>query len=424
MKNILKKIFFREENNSLISKSFSKLKNYPGVIKIFQAFENFDKDIEIRFVGGCVRKILNKDDFDDIDLAVNIEPIKVKSILIQNKINYYESGIEHGTITAIINKKKFEITSLRKDVSTDGRHAVVEFSNDWEQDAYRRDFTINSIYSDIDGNLFDPFDGKKDLSSGLLKFIGSAEKRIQEDYLRILRYLRFFLIYSKINHTVKIKTAILKNIAGIKKVSKERLLDELKKIFLNCNLEKLSNDKFCSEVMLLIFPEFKNLHIFKSLNDEALEIIKKKDFTFILSLLIIDETDNADYFLFKYNLPKQSREKVIFLKNNFQNIFSNNYFNETNLKKIYYETNKHYLEDLIDFKIFKTKKISKKIIDLKNFFSHFPKPIFPIKAKYLIDNYNLKEGVALGQKLNKLEKMWINNNFKISNKEIEIIARD
>ena len=176
--------------------------------------------------------------------------------------------------------------------------------------------------------------------------------------------------------------------------------------------------------MLLIFPEFKNLHIFKSLNDEALEIIKKKDFTFILSLLIIDETDNADYFLFKYNLPKQSREKVIFLKNNFQNIFSNNYFNETNLKKIYYETNKHYLEDLIDFKIFKTKKISKKIIDLKNFFSHFPKPIFPIKAKYLIDNYNLKEGVALGQKLNKLEKMWIDNNFKISNKEIEIIARD
>ena len=176
--------------------------------------------------------------------------------------------------------------------------------------------------------------------------------------------------------------------------------------------------------MLLIFPEFKNLHIFKSLNDEAQEIIKKKDFTFILSLLIIDETDNANYFLFKYNLPKQSREKIIFLKNNFQNIFSNNYFNENNLKKIYYKSNKHYLEDLIDFKIFRTKKISKKILDLKNFFSHSPKPIFPIKAKYLIDNYNLKEGVELGQKLKKIEKMWIDNNFRISNKEIEIIVSD
>ena len=88
--------------------------------------------------------------------------------------------------------KKFEITSLRNDITTDGRHAKVQFTKDWRQDAERRDFTINSIYADIDGNLFDPFEGKKDLHDGKVVFVGDVEKRIKEDYLRILRYLRFF----------------------------------------------------------------------------------------------------------------------------------------------------------------------------------------------------------------------------------------
>ena len=97
----------------------------------------------------------------------------------------------------LIDDNKFEITSLREDILTDGRHAKVKFSKDWKKDASRRDFTINSIYSDREGNLFDPFNGKKDLEKGFVNFIGDPDKRIKEDYLRILRYLRFFLNYSK-----------------------------------------------------------------------------------------------------------------------------------------------------------------------------------------------------------------------------------
>ena len=100
-------------------------------------------------------------------------------MLKKNNIKSYETGIKHGTITALINQNKFEITSLRKDIATDGRHAKVEFLNDWQEDASRRDFSINSIYADIDGNLFDPFNGKKDLENGEIKFIGNIEKRIQ-----------------------------------------------------------------------------------------------------------------------------------------------------------------------------------------------------------------------------------------------------
>ena len=160
----------------------------------------------------------------------------------ENKIDYYETGIEHGTITALIEGYKFEITSLREDILTDGRHAKVKFSKNWKEDALRRDFTINSIYADEDGNLFDPFEGKKDLENGFVNFIGDADKRIKEDYLRILRYLRFFAHYSKHPHNPELIRKLKINIGGISKLSKERLLNELKKITHLEILEKLADE--------------------------------------------------------------------------------------------------------------------------------------------------------------------------------------
>ena len=199
MNNLLDKIFFRSQNLNYINLGFRDIKKETEIEKIFIAIHSFSINSEIRYVGGCVRKIINREKVDDIDLAVNLKPIEVCKALKEKNIKYYESGIEHGTITALINDIKFEITSLRKDVDTDGRHAKVEFSDNWKEDASRRDFTINSIYADIEGNLFDPFCGKKDLENGKVNFIGNAEVRIKEDYLRILRYTRFYLNYSKIN---------------------------------------------------------------------------------------------------------------------------------------------------------------------------------------------------------------------------------
>ena len=161
MITLLNKLFSQSKNFNSLNLSFQKLRKETEVKKIFKVIEEFSATSEIRYVGGCVRKIINNEVIDDIDLAVNLNPDEVSKILKENNIKFYKTGIDHGTITALINKKKFEITSLRKDISTDGRHAKVEFSNDWHEDASRRDFTINSIYADIDGNLFDPFDGKK-----------------------------------------------------------------------------------------------------------------------------------------------------------------------------------------------------------------------------------------------------------------------
>ena len=302
MKSFLNKIFFRSNNLDYINKNIKDLTKSTPADKIFNAINSFSSKSEIRYVGGCIRKIINNEKIDDIDLATNLDPKQVCEALKNNNINFFESGIEHGTVTATEDKYKFEITTLRKDISTDGRHAKVKFSEDWKEDALRRDFTINSIYSDREGNLFDPFNGKEDLKNGIIKFIGEPEQRIREDYLRILRYFRFFLIYSNHKHDLKTSKLIKKNISGISNLSKERLMDELKKYLKSNLLTKLSRDKFSLEIFKIIFPEFKNIKIFSNPNKFAQIKIKEVDFIFLLSLLIIDNGDNLDYFIYKFNI--------------------------------------------------------------------------------------------------------------------------
>ena len=191
MKELLKKIFLSKKISSSKDLKFQELKDKSEVNKIFDAINSYNNISEVRYVGGCVRKILNKENIDDIDLATNLTPDQVRACLDNSKIKYFETGLEHGTITAKIDNQNFEITTLRKDVKTDGRHAIVEYTTNWEEDALRRDFTINSIYSDIDGNLYDPNNGHKDLINGIIKFIGEPETRIREDYLRVIRSVSY-----------------------------------------------------------------------------------------------------------------------------------------------------------------------------------------------------------------------------------------
>ena len=404
--------------------SFKELKKKKEIKKLFLAIENYSEDSEIRYVGGCVRKILNKEIVDDIDFAVNLKPEECSAALKENNIKFFEIGISHGTIIAVIDSYKFEITSLRKDLITDGRHAKVAFTTDWQEDASRRDFTINAIFSDIHGNLYDPFDGKKDLEIGKIKFIGDADKRIKEDYLRILRYIRFFLNYSKISHNEKIRKIIKQNLNGISNISSERLLDEFKKLIISSSFLKLFKDPFCLELINLIFPQFKNLDIFKNLNKFAEINIKKVDFIFLISLMLIDNTDNVEYFLFKFNLSSIDKKRILFLNKFYNKEINKNSFSKNNLWKIFYYNGKQTLFDLIYFEIFKSKKINKKLIALLEYFKDKEVPVFPVKAVNLMEKYNIPEGKQLGLKLKKIEEQWIKNDFTVLDNEIEQIFKN
>ena len=424
MNNLLNKIFFRSQNLNHINLGFKKIKKETEVEQLFKAIHSFSVNSEIRYVGGCVRKIINKEDFDDIDLAVNLNPKDVCEALDKKNIKYYESGIKHGTITALINDIKFEITSLRKDIDTDGRHAKVEFSENWKEDASRRDFTINSIYADIDGSLFDPFDGKKDLENGKVLFIGNAETRIKEDYLRILRYIRFFLNYSKVKHETSVIKIIKKNLTGMMNISAERLLDELQKLVRSRGFTKLAKDKDSLEIISLIFPQLKNISLFSKLNSFALKNIANVDFILLLSLMIIDGTDNVDYFVYKYNLSKKDQKRLLFLNKFYSKKVNRSFFSEKNLEKILYFNGREALNDIIYFKIFLSKKVDDNLIKLIKIFKEKEIPVLPLKANTLIEKYQIPEGIELGKKLKAIEEIWSNNNFKISEKEIQKIVNN
>ena len=420
MKELLKKIFLSKKISSSKDLKFQELKDKSEVNKIFDAINSYNNISEVRYVGGCVRKILNKENTDDIDLATNLTPDQVKVCLDNSKIKYFETGLEHGTITAKIDNQNFEITTLRKDVKTDGRHAIVEYTTSWEEDALRRDFTINSIYSDIDGNLYDPNNGHKDLINGIIKFIGEPETRIKEDYLRIIRYLRFYSGYSNVDHELNIIKIIKQNIEGLGKVSKERQFNELQKIIKLDNFLRIFSNKSSCELFSLIFPQLKNLKKFTKLSKSSEKILRNKSSYFIISLLVIDETDNSDYFMYKYNLPNELKDKINFLKYYSINKNINEILNKKELQKIFYYKEKSDLIDLIDFNLLYYKQ-SKKLSELKTYFEKLDKPTFPIKAQSLIDDYGYKEGRELGQKLKNLEIKWIENNFTLSKKDMEKI---
>ena len=231
--------------------------------------------------------------------------------------------------------------------------------------------------------------------------------------------MRFFLNYSKVDHDANLKKIIKQNINGISKISSDRLLDELKKLVLSDGFLNIAKDEFCQEIVRLIFPQLINLNIFKNINDYSKDIIKKKDFIFLISLMIIDETDNSEYFIYKYNISNEDKKRIRFLSNIFSNNLDKNTFKEKALWKILYYNGKEHLNDVINFKIFKNKKVDKNLIKLKKFFSNQDPPKIDIKAKTLIEKFNYKEGKELGKKLKYLENLWVENSFSISDEEVD-----
>ena len=404
---------FQKDNIIRLSvKNLDDLKYFNTAKQIFICFQN--QNYKLKLVGGCVRKLITEEKIDDMDIAINIEPEKIKKVFVEQKIKFVETGIKYGTITALINDFKFEITSLRKDLSTDGRHAKVEFTSNWEQDAQRRDFTINAIYSDISGEVYDPLNGIEDLKNGIIKFIGDPNQRIQEDYLRILRYLRFYTQYNKnkFHDEITIK-AIKRNLDGLVKISKERILDELFKMMKLNNFSKLFEDEFCRFIILSILPQLRNYNRIKILNKISYKIKKQIDKILLLSILIVDETDNCNFFLYKYQLSNEDKKRILFIKNSFKNYSKQYLYSKKNLLKLTYLSDKSSVIELLIFLIFVNPKKISNIENLIDYIKEKTIPEFPINAKFLKEEFNFLEGKQLGDALKKLEKQWIDNGFKI-----------
>lgn len=184
----------------------------------------------VRFVGGCVRDAILGRPVGDLDLATPVTPERVLDLLRDAGLKAVPTGIDHGTVTAVTAERSIEITTLRRDVETDGRHAVVAFTDDWTADAARRDFTINALFCDGDGTVYDPVGGWADLLAGRVRFVGEPDRRIREDYLRILRFFRFHAHYGSGPPNPDGLTAAVRHAEGLAGIAAERRRAELLKL--------------------------------------------------------------------------------------------------------------------------------------------------------------------------------------------------
>jgi len=402
----IKKIFF----------PFYKSKDIKKLFYILEKDEKINGQVAM-FVGGCVRKFLTDEIIDDIDIATIFSPEELKEKFKNSEFKIIDTGIEHGSITMIINSNKFEITTLRKDIKTDGRHAEILYTDDWQQDSERRDFTINAIYMDRKGKIFDPQNGRHDLEKREIKFVGEPALRIKEDYLRIIRFIRFSIHYNCKQSDSKIIESIKLNLNGINNLSKERILSELYKIFKLKNIINILANKDIKNIFTIIFPEFKYLNRIEEFNYLLENNITHQTQEGIFSILLIGEKDNFEYFCHKYKISNKLKKNLTFISNNYIKFKEEKNYLNSDLKKNIYKLGKNNIKKLIIFVYCVEKKFSINL--LKKIFRDVDKieiPNFPFNGKYVMEQ-GLEDGKKIGLALKELEKKWIENNFNLKPQE-------
>ena len=419
MEKLSKNITFSQKIKNIFF-PFYKSKDIKKLFNVIEKGKQ-NKNQVAMFVGGCVRNFLANENIDDIDIATILSPDELKEKLKNSEFKIIETGVQHGSLTIILNSRKFEITTLRQDMKTDGRHAEVTFTDSWRQDSDRRYLTINAIYMDKNGKIYDPQNGMEDLKNNKLRFIGEPSVRIEEDYLRIIRFIRFSIHYNSKQSEPKIIEAIKLNLNGIKNISKERILDELYKIFKLKNINIFLENEEIKKIFLITFPEFKYLdRLEKFFYLQRADILPQSP-ELIFSLLLVDEKDNHEYFCHKYKVPNKLKKNLNFIRENYISFKQEKNYIKKELKKHIYKLGKSDTKKILGFIFCSEPKFSVKL--LAQAIDEIDKskiPNFPFNGQYLM-RQGLVDGKKIGFALKELEIEWIQKDFDLKNKEAMII---
>jgi poly(A) polymerase len=385
---------------------------------------------EARLVGGCVRNKLMNLPISDIDIATTLPPVRVGEVLESHGFKIIPTGIEHGTVTAVKNRHSFEITTLRRDVSTDGRRAIVAFTDNWQEDAARRDFTINALYEDVNGKIYDYFNGLDDIRDKIVRFIGNPEERIKEDFLRIMRFFRFYSNYGgdKIDASGLKACKELKE--GLRKISAERIRDELFKILSSNRAIHTLCIMQNAGILDVVFPEARNLSAMPEFADIKSGFRDKSihDAARLLCILsdsaIGDAHGNARGNAKVAGHLKLSSRQASFITTTLKkyqqyspDINESMSFEGAALNKLIYRIGGDSFYAICLMQYMHGIITQAKLDAVQAFLGDYTTPIFPIGGDDLKAK-GFQNGPTIGATLKSLEKKWIESGFQLSKESL------
>lgn len=373
----------------------------------------------VRFVGGCIRNALMGRDVSDVDLATQLPPQDVVAALDAAKIRYVPTGIDHGTVTAVVDGKPYEITSLRKDVETDGRRAVVSFTTDWAEDAQRRDLTFNALYADYDGQIYDPTgQGLEDLKARRFRFVGDADARVKEDYLRILRFFRFLAWYGRDadGNISKPDASALKacreNAKDLKKLSAERVWIEVKKLLLAPDPVRALRIMLTNDILETLLPEATNVEGLELL--VALERREAIQPDPMLRLMVLSTREPLPMALLTKRLKMSNAEKSRLIKWATDSTSLDPNADDRAKRIGIYTGGKQVVMDRARLRAAGAEDpiTSSRWMSLVDLAMGWTQPEFPLTGKDLIIA-GVAPGEAMGKKLEALKALWVRSGFTV-----------
>ncbi len=370
-------------------------------------------DKNLRFVGGCVRNALMGLPIGDIDLATTLPPDLVTQKLTAKGIKVVPTGIDHGTVTAVLNGVGYEITTLRHDIETDGRRAKVAFTDDWAADAARRDFTVNALYADCDGHIYDPLGtGMGDIARRKIRFIGDANTRIREDALRILRFFRFHTCYGRGAPDKKSLASCIALAPLLKNLSRERVSKEF--------FGLLAHPRAGKTLLLMAQKTILPPILPKNLDTERFDCLTKLQA--LLPPLTHDALMATRLFALGLGLSKKSAlaSNPLIINTKMQNILDaisaekikTLRIDFDDLRVLLYRHGRLTARAVLDVTACTQKIPSTRYKKLITLLADTPIPIFPVTGKDLIA-HGMAAGPDLGRTLKILEKKWVHSGFTL-----------
>ena len=380
-----------------------------------------NEDGEAKIAGGAVRNALLGEGVVDVDVATTHEPARARKVLEGAGFRVVPTGIEHGTVTAIGDGDPIEVTTLREDVETDGRHATVSFGTDWRRDAERRDLTMNALYMEADGTVYDPLGVEDDVHARRVRFVGDAETRIREDYLRSLRFFRFFAWYGAFRPDADGLRAAARTKDGLSDLSPERVWSELKRLLAAPDPGRALLWMRQTGVLSAVVPETEGWGI-----DAVPGLVATErafgwtpDPLLRLCAMIRPHCETVEAVAKRLKLSNEERDRLLAWSQAERPIPSRS---DPELARLMYRTTEGGTVDTLRLALAKA-HAAEDIEEVAQFRRQFDfamnweRPDMPVQGRDLIER-SMTPGPAVGERLREIEDRWVKSDFALSKDEL------